>query len=222
MALYDPYLDDGLSSGGLSYTYDHMIPRPLQIALTHGGGKPVYVSISHRIYGRQRQAQIPLAEFAKHLDAIMAERGPDGERVAGFMWWLHETDKLTTRFRAGTSTALLEYRDIIRRVLDPAAHACVSLDGIWALCVVPTIPVTSTKWSDDCTPPWHDPTSQLLSPDITRDGLVDTRDLLEVLGRWGPVPQLPDGSCDYADMNRDGRIDTVDELRVLAWFGAHQ
>jgi len=52
--------------------------------------------------------------------------------------------------------------------------------------------------------------------DLTCDGVVDTADLLILLGAWGPCPI--DGECP-ADLNGDGVVDVIDLLLLLAAWG---
>ncbi|MHC4948591.1 MAG: hypothetical protein ACYTG1_10050 [Planctomycetota bacterium] len=54
----------------------------------------------------------------------------------------------------------------------------------------------------------------LVPGDADGDGVVDVRDLLDVLAAWGPCPPFP-APCP-ADVDRDGAVDVSDLLAVLA------
>jgi len=56
-----------------------------------------------------------------------------------------------------------------------------------------------------------------IAGDVNGDGIVDTEDLLLLLGAWGPCPQPPD-DCP-ADFDGNGVVNTADLLILLANWG---
>jgi hypothetical protein len=58
--------------------------------------------------------------------------------------------------------------------------------------------------------------SPICQSDVTRDGVVDVRDLLQVLFAWGDVKfASPNANCDLAPPKGDLRVDLADLLEVI-------
>jgi hypothetical protein len=61
-----------------------------------------------------------------------------------------------------------------------------------------------------------DECEDLCPEDIFEDGIVNTADLLILLGNWGPCP--PEGPCP-GDIDGSGAVGTADLLMLLAAWG---
>ena len=52
--------------------------------------------------------------------------------------------------------------------------------------------------------------------EVIVDGVVDVRDLLELLNKWGPAPPGSDAArCDYAPEQRDQQVNVPDLMIMI-------